>query len=389
MRILQVHNYYDVSGGEDVVVESEKLLLESKGHEVLTFYKNNNDIKNVFKKIQIALSVHFSKKSFTEFTHVLEKFLPDVVHVHNFFPKITPSVYDVCINANVPVVQTLHNYRTICPTSLLMLNGKPCELSLYETAFWAVPYKVYRNSLIGTVILANMIEYHKRNKTWNNKVERFICLTHFSKRKFIEAGFFKKKITVKSNFSLDLGYKVDQEKKDFALFIGRLSEEKGIDVILEAWKKINFPLKIIGEGNNFTSTVKLVELLGHLPHKKVMDNLKSCLFIVIPSICYEGFPLAVVEAFSCGVPVICSRIGSLEEIIENGITGLHFEAGNADDLAEKIQWMHSHPDECAQMGLNARKVYEQKYTPEKNYEILMDIYQQAIKDSQNSVVGNI
>lgn len=380
-KILQVHNYYDISGGEDSVVEAESGLLSVK-NTIIPIYESNESIKGVRQKIKTAVGIAKSNGSKERLSKAIKKNKVDVVHVHNFFPKLTASVFDATYEANVASVFTLHNYRTICPTALLMHNGKPCERSIKEKAYWAVPHRVYRNSFFGTTALAYMIEYHKRKKTWKTKVDRFICLTEFSKAKFIQAGFPASKIVVKPNFTKDPGGETMIPRKRRAVFVGRLSEEKGIEVLINAWNKINFPLDIIGEGEVIGVDNNAVCLLGRKHKEFVIDAVKSVEFIIVPSICYEGFPMAIVEAFACGTPVLCSRLGSMEEIVEDGVTGLHFEAGNSQDLQEKAQWLIDNPEQTREMGRNARNEYLAKYTPEKNYEMLMDIYQQAIDEAK-------
>jgi len=389
MNVLFVHNSYQHLGGEDGVLESELKLLSQNGHNVSLALKDNDGINSFWEKVNAFFNVTYSKQSKQWMSEQIAQHKPDVVHVHNFFPLLSPSIYDSCIEAGVPVVQTLHNYRTICPTALLMFRGKVCERSLHESAYWAVPHKVYKGSFAGTFALARMIEYHKRKKTWQQKVDRFIALTEFAKAKFTEAGFPASKITVKSNFT-DAGSLIDEysspERKG-ALFVGRLSEEKGVKTLIAAWKKLEISLHIAGSGPLEELLAELpnssIKPLGMLDKESVKQEMQQAAFLVMPSECYEGFPMVLVEAFSQGLPVVASKLGGMAEIIEDGVTGLHFEAGNASDLADKVRWMNEHPEESRQMGRNARKEYEQKYTPEKNYEMLMDIYQQAIDSSES------
>jgi len=389
MNIFFVHNSYQHLGGEDSVLESELNLLSKNGHNVSLALKENDGINSFWEKASAFFNVTYSKQSKQWMSEQIIRHKPDVVHVHNFFPLLSPSIYDACIEAGVPVVQTLHNYRTICPTALLMFRGKVCERSLHEPAYWAVRHKVYKNSFAGTFALARMIEYHKRKKTWQHKVDCFIALTEFGKAKFIEAGFPAHKIVVKPNFS-DAGSLIEDDsspERKGALFVGRLSEEKGIKTLIAAWKNLEISLHIAGSGPLeklfFELPNSSIKSLGMLDKESVKQEMQQAAFLVMPSEWYEGFPMVLVEAFSQGLPVVASKLGGMAEIIEDGVTGLHFEAGNASDLADKVRWMNEHPEESRQMGRNARKEYEQKYIPEKNYGMLMDIYQQVIDSSES------
>ena len=387
MKIILAHNAYQQAGGEDGVLEAEKSLLQKYENDISIFKVSNDNIRGFKNKISTALSISYSPESKEKLANEIRDFKPDIVHVHNFFPLLTPSVYDACLEADVPIVQTLHNYRTMCPGALLMRDGKICELCIKGSAYKSVLHGCYRGSFIGTFAVARMVEKHRTLGTWDTKVNKFIALTEFARSKFIEAGFPDEKISVKPNFSVDtqLGSNDDENQKGYgALFVGRLSKEKGLITLIKAWQGLNIPLRIAG-GGPLESEIKgvkgdLVIALGILYQTSVLKEMSRAAFLVMPSEWYEGFPMVLVEAFSQGLPVVTSRLGGMTEIVEDGKTGLHFEAGNSKDLAEKVQWMHDHPNECKKMGLNARKVYEQKYTPEKNYEMLMDIYQQVIDD---------
>ncbi len=381
LNVGLIHNRYQIRGGEDIVVENEMALLRDYSNLVRTYLVDSCELKGFVGALRAAVSMCYSFRGRRIVREWLRSSSLDLVHVHNTFPLISPSVFDALQAEEVPFVYTLHNFRTICPTSLLMLEGKACERSIRESAFWAVPKKVYRNSLLGTALVACLVELHKQRGTWLFEGGRFICLTEFAKGKFVEAGFPCERISVKPNFSIDYGFDPSERRENSALFVGRLSPEKGFNVALKAWGHIDFPLKVVGPGSVPADIPSSVELLGEKSHPEVIEMIKNCAFVVVPSLCYEGFPMAIVEAFSCGVPVLCSRLGSMAEVVDDGVTGLHFEAGDPIDLAEKVQWMLDNPNERRSMGENARKEYLEKYTPEKNYEMLMDIYQAAIEES--------
>jgi glycosyltransferase involved in cell wall biosynthesis len=384
LKILLIHNIYQQSGGEDIVFESEKTLLLEEGHKVSTFIVDNDSIRGIKNKLITALSVSYSQAAKRKLAKVLLEYNPDIVHAHNIFPLLSPSIYDACIEMKVPIVQTLHNYRIICPGALLMRNRQICEKCITGSAYQAVLHKCYKNSVLGSLAVARMVENHRKQGTWENKVDKFIALTVFAKNKFIEAGLPENKIVVKPNFTHDsfLKNSVTTKRRCEALFVGRISPEKGVDTLLNAWRKLDIPLKIVGPGkiNNSVEVGSNIQVLGELDKKSVEIEMENSSFLVMPSEWYEGFPMVIVEAFSRGLPIICSRLGGMSEIVSDGATGLHFEAGNVLDLISKVRWMAGHRKECYQMGVNARNEYESKYTPEINYETLIDIYQQVIEE---------
>lgn len=390
MRILFVHNFYQEQGGEDRVFKNELALLRKYKHEAAVFSVSNNSIKGNLGKIRAAWHSPYCKEARQKLYGKIGDFRPDLVHVHNFFPLLTPSVYDACRRAGIPVVQTLHNYRTICPGALLMRDGNICEKCVRGSAYKSVRHCCYRGSRLGTVAVARMVESHRKRHTWHQKVDRFIALTEFARKKFIEGGLPANKIVLKPNFCRDSNLYSDSVAKKpnasmgQALFVGRLSHEKGIYTLLKAWWGLNITLRVVGKGTLYDwikeNSSKHVKLLGHLTSNKVGEEMDNALFLIMPSECYESFGMVLIEAFSHGLPVVASRLGSMEEIVEDGTTGLLFEAGNVEDLAEKAIWMVEHPNECRRMGENARRIYKEQYVPEKNYKMLMKIYQDVLSE---------
>jgi len=384
MKILILHNYYKETGGEDTVVSLEKALLRLNGNVVKLFKVNNHQILDKLTQIKTALKIKYSRKHKRLIENEIKNFSPDIIHAHNLFPLLTPSIYDACIESKIPIVQTLHNYRLICPNALLSRNGHTCELCVSGSFYNAVFYRCYRDSIFGSLAVVRMLSHHHKKKTWLNKVDCFIALTNFAKNKFIEGGLPQEKIRVKPNFFIDNKSPLLQEgSRKGVLFLGRLSHEKGIKTLLQAWEALDIPLKIAGDGPLIemitADNSSNITILGKISPSRVIEEMTKIRFIVMPSECYEGFPMVLVEAFAHGIPVVASNLGGMPEIIENNFTGLLFEAGNPKDLAKKVLWMHTHPEECIRMGENAKNVYKQKYTPEKNYEILMDIYQKTIE----------
>jgi glycosyltransferase involved in cell wall biosynthesis len=388
MKILQVHNFYQQPGGEDVVFSQERGLLESKGHEVITYTRSNHEAQagSLLDRARMLRSIVSSDESRRQVTDLLRARKPDLVHIHNTFMMISPSIYDACAALGVPTVLTLHNYRMLCPSTTLYRNGEVCEECIDGGLARGVMHGCYRESRLTTAAVAMMIQIHRSSKTWDRHVGAFIALTEFAKQKFIDNGLPSAKIHVKPNFvAPDPGER--ERAGDYALFVGRLSPEKGVAVLLEAWGKLGVPvpLKIVGDGPSRAELqsqaerlgLPRVEFLGRLEAAAARETIKRAGFLVIPSLWYEGFPLVIAESFACGVPVVGSRLGSMEEIIRDGGDGVHFTAGDADDLAEKVRWAWTHPAEMEEFGRSARRKFEAHYSPQANYEALMDIYGKA------------
>ena len=382
MKILLIHNRYQQAGGEDNVVAAEARLLTDHGHDVELWSVDNKDLPTgLTGKIKTALATSYSSASMTIARDKLRNFRPDVVHVHNFFPQISPSIYDACVDEGVPVVQTLHNYRLICPGAMLMRQGKICEQCISGSPYQAAWYGCYRGSKLGSLVVAHMVAQHRKQGTWQHKVNRFIALTDFAKTKFVEAGFPTDKIAVKANFlhdPLQGSPRSNSETLGFALFVGRLSEEKGIKTLLQAWSTLdNQNLKVAGTGplEALLQSRKNVLVLGHQNAAEVSRLMQQAAFLVLPSEWYEGFPLVLVEAFAHGLPILASKLGSMADIIKDGETGLLFAPGDAADLAGKAKWLMENPQQAQKFGENARRVFLDKHTAEKNYLELIAIYE--------------
>jgi len=382
VKILQVHNFYQIPGGEDKVVDNEKKILEKNGHDVYQFFSYSAEIDSIYQKLKTAVCIKSSRSARNKFINTLEEIHPDIVHVHNFFPLITPEVFRICHQKNIPVVFTLHNYRIICPTLLLMWKGEVTERSIKEGPWWAVPEKVYKNSLLGTAALAYLIDSCKRENFWNKYVSRFIALTEFSKSKFVQFGIESSRIVVKPNFVIDpFPTKNNFDRvSDYAIYVGRLGEEKGIKTLLSAWKNVDkkLTLRIIGDGpmRSFVEShaTDHVVYLGYKNNEEIKELMLGAAMMILPSEWYEGFPMVCVEAFSCGLPVIASDIGSLREIILNSGAGELFEPQNPVELASVVNAFYESGKYHAYSRV-ARDYYRRHYTAEINARMLIDIYQ--------------
>jgi glycosyltransferase involved in cell wall biosynthesis len=385
MKIVLVHNQYQIPGGEEVVFEQERRLLERAGHQVLTYCRSNFEAEAYtgMRRLTLVKNIAWSTDTRDALARLLREEKPDVVHVHNTFMMMSPSVFDACREAGVPVVQTLHNYRLFCPAANFIRDGKVCEECAEHSLLRGIRYGCFRDSRAATATVALMLTVQRQRAAFP---DLYIALSEFSRQKFIEHGIPAEKVWVKPNFvSPDPGERTADGT--YAVFVGRLSEEKGLDTLLESWKQLhrNIPLSIVGDGpllatlQRKAAQLKLggVTFHGRLARSQTQEIIKSAHFLVSPSQCYENFPMGIAEAFACGVPVICSRLGGMEEIVDDRRTGLYFQAGDPADLTNKLEWAWSHADQMRRMGKEARREYEAKYTAEKNYPLLMEIYQRA------------
>jgi len=384
MRIIVIHNTYQQRGGEDAVVEAELAMLSEHGHEVEEYRRHNDEIA-CLPFLKTAVDTLWSRQTVTDLVELITRVRPDIIHSHNTFPLISPSLYWVSSRLQVPVVQTLHNFRLICPQAMFLRDDLVCEDCSGRLPWPGVLHKCYRDSMTQTTLLFGMLALHRALGTYFSKVKRFIALTEFSKNKFIEAGFPAGKLCVKPNFSVSRKVphqEVVARERPVALFVGRISPEKGVRTLVKAWRYIDFPLKIVGDGPLFAEikacSAENINCLGQLREEQVSAEMSNAAFLVMPSEWYETFGLVLIEAFAHGLPIVASRLGAMKEIVEEGVTGLLFEPGNVEDLVAKVCWMNEHPDECRQMGHNARGEFERNYTAERNYEMLMNIYQEAI-----------
>ena len=383
LRVLVAHNAYQQRGGEDAAVEAEVSLLRARGHAVEVYLRHNDELREM-GALAAAKDTVWSSRTGADLTRLVAAFRPDVVHAHNTFAMISPSVYVAVARARVPLVQTLHNFRLLCLQAMFLRNGQVCEDCLGRSPWRGVLHRCYRGSVPQSAVLAAMIGLHRAIGTYRRKVSRYIALSEFSRTKFIAGGLPGERIVVKSNFAegpvLD-----DGRPRSGALFVGRLSPEKGTGVLARAVaRRPSAVIDVIGAGPERSSleAVSGLRLLGWQNQEAIYARMREASYLVVPSICYENFPLTVVEAFANGLPVIASRLGAMAELVRDGTTGLLFEAGNADDLAEKMAWAEAHPGDVTRMGRVARHEYEMKYTPDRNYQALMGIYAAAMSTRQ-------
>lgn len=382
MKILVLHNHYQQAGGEDRVFEAETVLLEAKGHHVIKYEISNDSIASM-NAISVAQKTLWNRSTYSEIRNVIRSEKPHIAHFHNTLPLMSPSAYHAVKDESIAVVKTLHNYRLLCPNGLFFRDGHVCENCMGK--FFPLPgivHQCYRNSRRASAAVATMIAFHRLIGTWNKTIDLFIAPSEFARQKMIRGGMPERKIVVKPNFVYpEMGDSCNAA--EFGLFVGRLSVEKGIRTVLDAWTKnsINFPLVIVGDGPEIDlakTSHPQITALGWKTRQEVFALMKRASFLVFPSIWYENLPMTIIEAFSTGLPVIAGNLGSMRSIVDHERTGLLFTANDPLDLTKQIKWLLNNNEKRLWMGKEARKEFETRYSAEKNYETLMDIYKRAI-----------
>ena len=392
MRILQVHNKYLFRGGEDIIRESELDLLVENGHDVEEFVVANDeiDLSSLSKSVATGLNTVWSQSAYRSLEKVVKDFKPDVVHVHNYFPRLSPSIFWAAKNNNATVVHTLYNYRFCCANPALLRDLLPCEECVGRTPFPALKHRCYRHSLPATFAVVAMQLIHKYLHTLHNKIDACISFTEFGRSIMIRSGFAPDKCLLKPNSVKDMldEYSGGIKQRKQIVFVGRLSAEKGVDLLLQAWEALqpaDYNLVIIGEGIEKESLSKRFSKLsnitwaGWFEYKQTLEEIGHSRFLVLPSRGYETFGMVLIEALMMGIPVIGPAQGGFPEIIEDKANGFLFEPNDTRSLSETLSTaMLMDGDDWQCMSNAARDKYLNCYTPEANYKRLMEIYQFAI-----------
>lgn len=398
-RILQVHNFYQIPGGEDVVVRNEKRLLEEHGHKVYTYYRSNKELneKSVLGKLLLPFMAVYSFKTAREVKKLIRENEIDLVHVHNTLTVVSPSVFYAAFRCKVPVVQTLHNFRMLCPAGSFFRNNVICEECVAGGLKCAVKHSCYRNSKAQTIVSALILKIHRMLGTYRRV--NFICLTEFNRNKLLDAldselvPESKKtvdpaKVYIKPNFTFAEGIKpsANSETEEYFLFAGRVEALKGVDIAIKAFERIpDKQLYIAGTGPMMEKMqtyvkehdIRNVKFLGYLQKEEMAERFYHAKAVVMTSQCYEAFAMTIAEAYSYGVPVVAGRVGNMEGMVQEGITGVKFQYDSAEDLAEKIRAFETL--DIKAMKENAREFYEERLRPEDNYRTLMEIYEDITK----------
>lgn len=393
MRVLTVHNYPGdfATGGEGNVFRDEANLLRQQGHAVLELAYTNAAFMNsgTLRKAKAFVDAPWSSYGYRLAIDAIRSFKPDVMHVHNFFFVLSPSVFRAAKDSGVATVATLHNYRLVAPCSQLLLNGRVCERCVGKNPWRLLFYQCYRSSFLANLLRYRVYYLGQKWHGWVDDIDVFISLTEFAKYLYVRSGLPKERIHVKPNSIAD---PIDKGQLapvgSAAVYVGRISREKGILTLLRAWEKLRYPLHIVGDGPLMPevrqSLPPSVKLLGELPHDKAMKVMKKAAFVVFPSLCYEGFGLTLIEAMATGRAVVASDLGARSEIVKSGVTGWLYPATDYEALRQKVQWLIDNPVNCAEMGIKARKLYLEQYTMAHTYNRLMQIYDEAVNRSTNT-----
>lgn len=379
MKIVMIFNRYRFRGGEDHVFEAESALLEKNGHQVTRLVA---EPLSVIAPMRAAINAIWSNSWTARLREILECQKPDLVHVHNWFPSISPAVFRVCHLHNVATVFTLHNYRLLCPAATFYRHNQPCEICITKKIAWrGIQYGCYHGSRIQTAGVAAAVAFHRWLGTWKNCIDVYICLTEFARQKFISAGWPAERLTVKPNFVYpepDVG----TGEGGYALFVGRLSSEKGVDFLLEAWERLPkpIPLWIVGDGpmapavQDAAAKNPNVKYLGPQPRDRVIALMQRAAMLVCPSQWYEMLPTIILEGMACGLPIVATKIGAIPQLVEHGRVGRLFSSGDPSDLVSQVVWLLENPQEAQKYRREARVAFEKNFTAERNYQKLMEIY---------------
>lgn len=387
MRVILCHNYFRERGGEDQVFEDELELLASNGVDVVPFIKNNRDFDGLWDTTKIAFGTPWNRSSSRELTDLVKKTDADIVHFHNWLPQISPAAFYAARRAGAAVIQTLHNYRWACPKGILFRDGDVCEECVGKTVPWpAVRHSCYRGSMSGSAFVASALALHNIRDTKERMIDSFIAPGTFIKEKMASAGVPANRIFIKPNFlTSDPGPGAGDG--GYMMYLGRLSPEKKIDTLLGAWERLDgeVPLKISGSGEMrplveaAAAKDRSIEYLGFAPDEALDGLLGNARALVFTSGTYEAQPMAILETYAKGTPVIAARLGAMTDLIKNGVTGFHFAPGDQEDLARVVRATFDPTLDLTPIRQSTRDNYLTNYTPAPNFERLMEIYDMSIK----------
>lgn len=413
MKILFVNKYYHPSGGPEKVLLQSKEKLESLGNKVILFSMQHprnlktpysryfvcnvdyNGSNSLWNKAKMSLNIFYSLEAKKKMELLLEEEKPDLAHLHNIYHQISPSILPVLKKKGIPVVMTLHDFKLVCPNYTFLREGNPCEGCEGKHFYKAVLHRCVKNSYWKSLICSLEMYLHRFLKLYQKYVDQFIVLSEFSKEKMVLYGLPEGKITYLPNYTELPSNGSDVNLNRYILFLGRLSQKNGILTLIQAMEKLKgVPLIVAGEGEllpvlkEYVKEKKMdnVSFTGFLNGAKLEATIENSLFLVFPAICYHNCPMSILESFAHAKPVIGSNLGSVSELIEDGINGLLFESKNVQELAEKIRYLYHHPLLAQKMGISARKKIEEKYSEERYYKKLIGIYNSLTKNGGKSYV---
>ena len=398
MKILAIHNFHrkGSASGDDQVFKSETTLLEEHGHEVIRYTVSNDEFDNsgVLGKIAATFGMLWSFKNYKRVKKLVETEKPDIVHIHTFFPLLSPSILYAAKRGGAKVVATLHDTRFICPCATSLRGTELCNQCGDGNYFRMCKYGCFKGSRLQSFIVACIFLYHRIRKSFYQQIDRYICLNDNQIQLLVNIGFDKKKIVKKYNFVPDADANVDvalvpELPERYVVFYGRIGEEKGIRILMQIWDRIkDIPLVVMGGGpleeefRNWADQMDNVYFLGYTQHDKCLSIVKKAEFVVFPSIWYEGCSMVEIETESLGKGIVATDLGFSQEAIENGVNGYKVPLGSIDGFEKTIRMLWANQELIDTLGKIARRDYEAKYLPEDNYQQIIRIYE-YVADSEN------
>lgn len=392
MKILLCHNFYQLPGGEDECFRDEGRLLESLGHEVIRFTCHNDDIKGM-GRLEVARKTLWNPEMYARLRELMRRERPALMHCTNTFPLISPAAYYAARAERVAVVQALHNYRLLCAGALFLRDGRACEDCLGKSVPWpAVAHGCYRGSRAASAVVAALQTCHRTARTWTRLVDAYYTPSRFTRDKYVQGGFPADRIAVVPSF-VDPDPGPGQGRGGYAAFVGRLTPEKGVATLLEAWSQLRSPvaLKVIGDGplgeevRRAAEKDPRIEWLGRRSRSEVLEVLGEAACLVVPSLTYETFGRTIIEAFARGTPAVVADQGATAELVDPGRTGLRFRPGDAADLATKLAGLFADPVAPAALRAAARREYEAGFTASAVMPRLLEVYDRAVNRSGQAV----
>lgn len=375
MRILQVHNIFIGKTGEETVIEEERTVLEKNGHSVVQFFKDSSEIgqSGIANRALIYTRLKNSRAIGKELSAVIDREKPDICHVHNTFPIITPIVYEVCNKKGIPVIKTLHNYKMVCTNSLMFRDGQVCQVCLNKSFYNSIKYKCYRASYLATAVQANVLQHHRDMGTWSKRVDAYFCLTEFQKNLLVSGGLPEERMFVKPNFIKEASSKIAYE--NFFLFVGKVDDYKGLQDLLFLFQKNTISKFVVigkSKNQNVFKQFSNVEYLGEQGRDVVIDHMARCRAVIFPSLYYEGMPMVILEAFSHRKMVISRNRGAMSSMVIENYNGLKYE--QVEDLVQIISKLEAEGNLSIELGKKGYLDYQNKYSEDKGYEKLIELY---------------
>ncbi|NUM89053.1 MAG: glycosyltransferase [Bdellovibrionales bacterium] len=380
MRLLLIHNHYRERGGEDAAFLKDVAMLQRAGHEVHVATKDSRRIKGLRDTVAVAWNLPHSACSAHEITNLIGRIQPNLVHVHNLFPLWTASILPPARHGGAAVVATLHNFRLFCANGLFLRNDRPCTCCLTGGPLPGLLHGCYRNSRLSTLPMTRQIVNARRSEIWPKNVDLFLALSSFSRSLFVRGGIPEDRIRVRPNFCEDIP-PLGEKRGDHFLFVGRLSREKGPAQLVRAFEGLPYLLRIVGEGPELNglkgAAPQNVSFLGRLPEKRVAEEMSRARAVIVPSLCFENFPLVIAEAYRAGTPVLASHVGSLPELVEEGKTGALFQPDSPSSMRAAVSmWALKNG---ADVSLNCRKKWEREFSEHVVLKQTEALYSEAVR----------